>query len=138
MTVSFSPVEILDAVRQETETSPELLQLQQRITQGGLGSDWAVQEGLIFFKVCDGKALPTPQAILRSRLNRGQHELLVQWAACSQEDDTWEPFEVLHPAYPEFELEDKLNSKEGSIDVDAIIGKQYQRRKAINKQKATN
>ncbi|KAL4366769.1 hypothetical protein GQ457_05G003480 [Hibiscus cannabinus] len=83
--------------------------------------------------VCDGKALPTPQAILRSRLNRGQQELLVQWAGCSQEDATWEPFEVLHAAYPEFELEDKLNPKEGSIDVDAFIGKQYQRRKAINK-----
>ncbi|KAL4324350.1 hypothetical protein GQ457_11G020520 [Hibiscus cannabinus] len=52
MTVSFPQVEILDAVREETKTSPELLQLQQRITQGELGSDWAVQEELIFFKVC--------------------------------------------------------------------------------------
>ncbi|KAK9026819.1 hypothetical protein V6N11_039652 [Hibiscus sabdariffa] len=50
MNVSFPQVEILDAVREETETSPELLQLQQGITQGELGSDWAVQEGLIFFK----------------------------------------------------------------------------------------
>lgn len=78
--------------------------------------------------VYDGKALPTPQAIINTRLNRGRRELLVQWAGCPQEDATWEPIDNFRAAYPEFELEDKLNSERGSNDIDVFIGKQYQRR----------
>lgn len=50
MTVSFPQVEILKAIRREIEASLELSQLQQRILQGELGSDWIAQDGLIFFK----------------------------------------------------------------------------------------
>lgn len=78
--------------------------------------------------VYDGKALPTPQAIINTRLNRGRRELLVQWAGCPQEDATWEPIDNFRAAYLEFELEDKLNSERGSNDIDVFIGKQYQRR----------
>ncbi|KAJ1381359.1 Retrotransposon gag domain [Sesbania bispinosa] len=79
--------------------------------------------------VCDGKALPTPQAILRSRLNRGHQELLVHWTGCPKEDATWEPVARFQEAYPEFELEDKLKAEEGSDDTDAFVGQKYQRRK---------
>ncbi|KAK8503057.1 hypothetical protein V6N12_011317 [Hibiscus sabdariffa] len=81
--------------------------------------------------VCDGKALPTPQAILRSRLNRVQQELLVQWAGCSQEDATWEPFEVLHAAYPEFELEDKLNPRWEILDTNPQLFFHLQQQRLI-------
>ncbi|KAG8489288.1 hypothetical protein CXB51_017334 [Gossypium anomalum] len=78
--------------------------------------------------VYDGKALPTPQAIINTRLNRCRRQLLVQWAGCPQENAHWEPIDSFRVAYPEFELEDKLNSERGSNDIDVFIGKQYQRR----------
>ncbi|KAJ1400267.1 Retrotransposon gag domain [Sesbania bispinosa] len=84
--------------------------------------------------VCDGQTLPTPQVILRSRLNRGHRDLLVHWTGCPKEDATWEPVARFQEAYLEFELEDKLKAEEGSDDMDAFVGQKYQRRKtaAIN------
>ncbi|XP_074377329.1 uncharacterized protein LOC141718850 [Apium graveolens] len=50
--------------------------------------------------VVDGKSLPTPHTVIRSKFNRGQRELLVHWTGCSSEDATWEPFEHFQAAYP--------------------------------------
>jgi hypothetical protein len=82
--------------------------------------------------VFDGKALPTPKAALRSRINRGTRELLVQWAGNTPEEATWEPFHQFREAYPEFELEDTLNAERGSDDMDSFVGKQYQMKKSSN------
>jgi hypothetical protein len=82
--------------------------------------------------VFDGKALPTPKAALRSSINRGTRELLVQWAGNTPEEATWEPFHQFREAYPEFELEDTLNAERGSDDMDSFVGKQYQRKKSSN------
>ena len=63
--------------------------------------------------MCEGQALPVPQTILRSRLNRGAREYLVHWADSSIEDATWEPAWKFLSIYPTFELEDKLNIEGG-------------------------
>ena len=76
----------------------------------------------------EGRTLFKPHAVIRSRLNRGQRELLVQWHANAPESATWEGFEKFAEAYPDYELEDKLVVQEGSNDTDAFIGKIYQRK----------
>lgn len=59
----------------------------------------------------DGKALPNPKVVLRSRINRGIRELLIQWEVYTTEDKTWKRFDQFPETYPGFELKDKLNTE---------------------------
>ncbi|XP_074347673.1 uncharacterized protein LOC141686543 [Apium graveolens] len=77
----------------------------------------------------EGKALPIHQSIVHSRLNRGQRELLVLWEGNPHENATWEPLENFRAVYPEFKLEGKLKGEVGSDDMDAFIGRRYERRR---------
>ncbi|KAG6508994.1 hypothetical protein ZIOFF_034377 [Zingiber officinale] len=79
-------------------------------------------------QMCDGQALPVPQTSLRSRLNKVTREYLVHWAGSSIEDATWESPVKFLSVYPTFELEDQLNIEKGSDDVDAFVGRHYNRK----------
>ena len=79
----------------------------------------------------EGRVLPVPHSILRARINRGRWELLVRWSDSSEDSATWEDLHTLKDAYPDFELEDKLNFEEGSNVTDAFVGKTYQRRARV-------
>ena len=76
----------------------------------------------------DGRIIPVPRTILRTRLNRGEQELLVHWEGSSEENATWEELTTLRDAYPELELEDKLHLEEGSYVKDAFVGRVYSRK----------
>ncbi|KAJ3684733.1 hypothetical protein LUZ61_013897 [Rhynchospora tenuis] len=69
-----------------------------------------------------GKVIPSPAAVLRSRLARGSRELLVQWQHTPPEDATWVSLDDFRIRYPTFQLEDKLLFKEEGNDIDAFIG----------------
>ena len=62
---------------------------------------------------------------------QGKPELLVQWAPNVVESATWEDQATFQEAYPDFELEDKLNAEEGSnvMVANNRYGKVYQKRK---------
>ncbi|XP_057992322.1 uncharacterized protein LOC131173819 [Hevea brasiliensis] len=75
--------------------------------------------------VVEGQVVPTPASVLRTRLNRGTWEILVQWAHLPTLEATWEDLDQFCHAYPNFELEDKLPSQEGSDVVDAFMGQHY-------------
>lgn len=66
----------------------------------------------------DGRTLPIPKAALCIRINIGIRELLIQWEGSAPEDKTWEPFDKFRGTYPEFELEDNLNTERGSDAMD--------------------
>jgi hypothetical protein len=74
-----------------------------------------------------GKVIPSPDRVLRARLNRGVWELLIKWQGRSEADTTWEQLEDFKRSYPKVELEDELFGGEGGNVIDAFIGKQYQR-----------
>jgi hypothetical protein len=75
-----------------------------------------------------GQVLPTPDQVLRARLNRGVWELLVQWTGHFAADATWEPLEEFKVQFPHVELTDELFVSEGGNVVDAFVGRQYSRR----------
>ncbi|XP_019183647.1 PREDICTED: uncharacterized protein LOC109178468 [Ipomoea nil] len=77
--------------------------------------------------VKDGKVLLQPADIIRSRLNRGVLEVLVQWEGASPEDSSWESVAHFHELFPSYKLEDKLDLQRGGIDT--FVGRTYQRRK---------
>ena len=79
--------------------------------------------------VVHGHAVPEPGHIVRTRLNHGVWELLVQWLSQSPAASTWELLNDFKATYPKFQLEDELFRKEGGSVVDAFIGKQYSRKK---------
>ena len=60
---------------------------------------------------------------------RGHWEICVSWVGRAPADTTWEHLEDFRATYPDFQLEDKLFSKEGGNVVDAFTGVQYQRRR---------
>lgn len=70
--------------------------------------------------------------MLRSRLNRGNWEILVQWYGLSVEDSTWETMHHFKSVFPYFKLEDKLFLQGGSNVIDAFVGKQYTNTRMIN------
>ena len=53
-------------------------------------------------------------------------------------DTTWEQLDEFKATYPDFQLEDKLFSKEGGNVVDAFTGVQYVRRKKKKETAATS
>jgi len=70
-----------------------------------------------------GRVMPTPEAVLRARLNRGSWQLLVRWTGCPTADVTWEPLEEFIKLHPHWQLEDALFHGEGGSVVDAFVGK---------------
>ena len=77
-----------------------------------------------------GKSLSTPHTVIRSRLNIGQRESLVQWIGCSHEEAIWDPFEHFQVAYPDFKLEEKQQAEVGSDDMDAFTENYYKRKES--------
>jgi hypothetical protein len=57
-----------------------------------------------------GRMLPQPEKVLRTRLNRGVWEILVQWMGQTTADATWEKVPEFKDAYPSFQLKDELFS----------------------------
>lgn len=61
----------------------------------------------------EGKVVPTPQAILCSRLNHDHSEVLVQWSCVSPTDATWETVEEFLRAYQNSSLRSSSVSRRG-------------------------
>jgi hypothetical protein len=75
-----------------------------------------------------GRVLPTPTAVLKSRLARGRWQVLVRWEAQPPSECTWEDVEEFRTRYPVFELEDELFPKEGR---DVMAGRVYTSRRRL-------
>jgi hypothetical protein len=75
-----------------------------------------------------GRVLPTPDTILRVRLNQGVWELLVKWTGRSAAYATLEQLEDFKSQFPRVELADELFVDEEGNVVDAFVGRQYSRR----------
>ena len=75
-----------------------------------------------------GRVLPSPEKVVRARLNRGMWQLLVRWVGRSAADATWEALEEFVKLYPQWQLEDELFLGDGGSVVDAFVGKHYRRR----------
>jgi len=78
-----------------------------------------------------GRAVPQPAAVLKRRLARGQHELLVQWKGAPSEEASWVSLEEFQRLFPKFQLEDEL-LLQGRRDV--MVGLQYRRRNKISQE----
>ena len=63
----------------------------------------------------NGRVLPSPEKVVRARLNRGVWELLVQWIGRAPSDATWENLLEFKSAYPSVQLEDALFVGEGEM-----------------------
>ncbi|GER51800.1 retrotransposon protein [Striga asiatica] len=61
-----------------------------------------------------GVPIPTPQAVLDSRIKDGLKEILINWEGLSPSDASGESAEHMQLRYPQFALEDKHSSKGGS------------------------
>jgi hypothetical protein len=61
----------------------------------------------------DGRVLPTPARVLRTRRVSDSWELHVCWEGVPVEEATWEPLEDLKTRFPDFQLEDELFVEEG-------------------------
>ena len=77
-----------------------------------------------------------PVQILKIREVQKQHEVerqvLIRWHGKSEEEATWENVDVIQNLFPEFNLEDKVHSLEGSIvrsQDRPVIWRVYSRRK---------
>ena len=77
----------------------------------------------------NGRVIPSPEKVIRARLNRGVWELLVQWVGRAPSDATWENLLEFKSAYPSVQLEDALFVGEGGNVVDSFVGRKYYRRK---------
>jgi hypothetical protein len=55
-----------------------------------------------------GRACPEPDKVLKSRLARGRHELLMAWKGQATTSATWMDLEEFRRLYPAFQLEDEL------------------------------
>jgi hypothetical protein len=64
--------------------------------------------------------------VVKSRLARGHHELLVCWKGLASSESSWVDLEDFQKAYPSFQLEDKLIVGGGR---DVMWGKKYSRRR---------
>jgi hypothetical protein len=60
-----------------------------------------------------GRVLPTPAAVVRSRLARGRWQVLVSWEGRPACETSWEDVEEFKQRYPAFQLEDELFPEEG-------------------------
>jgi hypothetical protein len=73
-----------------------------------------------------GAVQPEPELVVRSRLARGVHQVLVQWKGEPAASATWEDIGSFRERYPAFQLEDDL-ALEGRRDV--MWGLTYSRRR---------
>ena len=78
-----------------------------------------------------GRAVPQPAAVLKSRLARGHHELLVQWKGAPSEEASWVALEEFQRLFPKFQLEDELLLQGGR---DVMVGLKYKRRNKISQE----
>jgi hypothetical protein len=78
--------------------------------------------------ILHGRVVPTPAAVIRTRLNRGRWQLLVHWDGRTPADATWEALQDFKDRYPEFQLADELFVREEGSVVDSFVGRQYRRR----------
>jgi hypothetical protein len=72
-----------------------------------------------------GRACPEPDKVLKSRLARGRHELLMAWKGQATTSATWMDLEEFRRLYPAFQLEDELLIQGGR---DVMWGLSYKRR----------
>ncbi|KAL6526777.1 Delta-1-pyrroline-5-carboxylate synthase [Orobanche gracilis] len=70
---------------------------------------------------------------LGDRWINGRQEVLVQWVSDEEAGATWEDQVVLAAAYPDFELEDKLNPEEGNNVMKGRFGNVYRRKEEFVK-----
>ena len=80
-------------------------------------------------EILHGRVIPTPNKVLKARLNRGVWELLVHWVGRPASDASWEQLEDFTQKYPLFKLADELFLAEGRNVTDAFVGCKYQRRR---------
>jgi hypothetical protein len=72
-----------------------------------------------------GRAIPQPVEVIKGRLARDVHELLVRWTGQAAADATWVELGTFKRDFPSFQLEDELVSP-GRRDV--MTGIPYRRR----------
>jgi hypothetical protein len=77
--------------------------------------------------ILHGQVLPTPAAVIRARLNRGQWQVLVQWEGRTAADATWELVHDFKQRYPAFQLVDELFVREEENVIDSFVGWTYRR-----------
>ncbi|OQU88540.1 uncharacterized protein LOC8060739 isoform X2 [Sorghum bicolor] len=115
--------------RQKSKTKiAQTCQVQERddflqATQGFSGSVPATAPSLP--PMLHGNMLPIPVSILRSRLARGQWQVLVRWEGLPASEASWEDVESFQQRCPAFALEDELFLKERR---DVMVGMKYHRR----------
>jgi hypothetical protein len=73
----------------------------------------------------NGCTCPQPAEVIKGRLARGQHELLVRWTGQPAADATWVELAMFKAEFPSFQLEDELNFQVGR---DVMTGIQYRHR----------
>jgi hypothetical protein len=56
----------------------------------------------------NGRLLPSPEKIIKARMQHGQWQVLVHWNGTQPVDATWEPLQQFKASYPQFQLEDEL------------------------------
>jgi hypothetical protein len=80
--------------------------------------------------VAHGRAVPTPEKVVRVRPTADSWDLLVQWVGHSAAAAaTWERLPVFKEQYPSFKLEDELFCQGGRSVVDTFFRRQFQRKK---------
>jgi hypothetical protein len=62
-----------------------------------------------------GCACLKPAKVVKSRLARGHHEVLVQWMGLSAADASWVDLDEFRKLYPAFQLEDELVIEGGGM-----------------------
>jgi hypothetical protein len=72
-----------------------------------------------------GHACLEPVAVVKSRLPRGRHEVLVQWIGISTTNASWVDLAEFHRLYPTFQPKDELVIGGGR---DVMWGLTYNRR----------
>jgi hypothetical protein len=58
--------------------------------------------------ILHGKVLPSPDKVLRARLNRGVWKILVKWTGRSEADTIWEQLDEFKQQFPCIKLADEL------------------------------
>jgi hypothetical protein len=65
--------------------------------------------------ILHGRVIPTPDKVLKARLNRGVWEIQVQWAGRAASDVSWEDLQEFKQRYPQVQLADELFVGEGEV-----------------------
>jgi hypothetical protein len=79
--------------------------------------------------ILHGRVIPTPDKVLKARLNRGVWEIQVQWAGRAASDVSWEDLQEFKQCYPQVQLVDELFVGEGGSVVDSFLGRHYRRQR---------